>query len=91
MAGNPTYTNKRFIAGAVCPQCKTEDSIFTFDKVDDPVRDKWRACAYCDFEEAFSQTPQSVEEIKTRVNQHRVGEQPLAHEVTVDAVKIIDQ
>ncbi|MDA8962999.1 YheV family putative metal-binding protein [Pseudomonadales bacterium] len=80
--------NKRFIAGAVCPQCKLADKIFTYLNDKD---DQWRACASCDFEESLAEAFVSQqEEIPTRVNQNRIGEQPLAHEVAVEAVKFID-
>lgn len=80
--------NKRFIAGAVCPQCKLADKIFIYLNDAD---DQWRACASCDFEESLAEAIASQqEEIPTRVNQNRLGEQPLAHEVAVEAVKFID-
>mgnify|MGYP001203581627 FL=1 len=80
--------NKRFIAGAVCPQCKQADKIFVYLNDDDK---KWRACISCGFEESLEQaTAPPQEEIATRVNQNRLGEQPLAHEVAVEAVKLID-
>lgn len=83
--------NKRFIAGAVCPQCKQADKIFVYLNDDD---NKWRACVSCNFEESLAQATTSLQEpqkeIPTRVNQNRLGEQPLAHEVAVEAVKLID-
>jgi uncharacterized metal-binding protein (TIGR02443 family) len=80
--------NKRFIAGAVCPQCKLADKIFIYLNDAD---DQWRACASWDFEESLAEAIASQqEEIPTRVNQNRLGEQPLAHEVAVEAVKFID-
>ena len=84
--------NKRFIAGATCPQCKLLDKIFVYLDSDDAGQDiKWRACASCDFSEPFDADAVSPPaEILTRVNQNRVGEQPLAHEVAVEAVKLID-
>ena len=85
--------NKRFIAGAVCPKCKLADKIFTYLKDVDANNkdDQWRACASCDFEESLAASIASQqEEIPTRVNQNRLGEQPLAHEVAVEAVKFID-
>ena len=82
--------NKRFIAGATCPRCQQVDKIFTYE--DD--QDKWRACANCDFVEAFSATSaagaQAPAELPTRVNQNRPGEQPLAHETPYEPVKLID-
>lgn len=80
--------NKRFIAGAVCPQCKQVDKIFVYLSDDDK---KHRACASCGFQDSIDEEMASrQEEIPTRVNQNRLGEQPLAHEVVVEAVKIMD-
>ena len=78
---------KRFIADALCPKCKQRDKIFIYFKADE----KWRACNRCDFNEPFDQSDTGrPEEIATRVNQNRLGEKPLAHEVAVEAVKLID-
>lgn len=79
---------KRFIAGAICPQCGEQDKLFTY--IDSG--DRWRACANCDFREsqAESLSQPAQEELPTRVNRNKVGEQPLAHEVPVEQVKIID-
>ncbi len=82
--------NKRFIAGATCPRCQQVDKIFTYE--DD--QDKWRACANCDFVEAFGASSvaatQTPTELPTRVNQNRSGEQTLAHETPYEPVKLID-
>jgi len=80
--------NKRFIAGAVCPSCKGQDKLFTFEEDDQ----KWRACAVCDFREAFEEFAKSsgLQELPTRVNQNKLGETPLAHETTVEVVKLLD-
>lgn len=79
--------NKRFIAGATCPQCKLQDKIFVYLE----NQKKWRACAACDFQEQFDDLALAQQaEIPTRVNQNRLGEAPLAHEVAVEAVKFID-
>tara|TARA_B100000768_G_C11200432_1_gene341516 strand:+ start:348 stop:602 length:255 start_codon:yes stop_codon:yes gene_type:complete len=78
---------KRFIAGAICPQCRKRDKVFVYYEADE----KWRACSSCDFNEPFDQSDNGQpEEIATRVNQSRLGEQPLAHEVAVEVVKLID-
>ncbi len=79
--------NKRFIAGALCPQCQQRDKIFTYQQ----DSKKWRACASCDFIEPFDDTAfAGSREIPTRVNQNKPGEQPLAHEVAYEPVKLID-
>ena len=78
---------KRFIAGALCPQCQQRDKVYVYFEGDE----KWRACNRCDFNEPFEQNDnQKPEELATRVNQNRLGEKPLAHEVAVEPVKLID-
>ena len=77
--------NKRFIAGATCPKCGAMDKIFTYDD----EGSKWLACVACGFKEAFLEQP-VTEELATRVNQNKLGEKPLAHEVPVESVKLID-
>jgi len=84
--------NKRFIAGAVCPACSALDKIYTYEL----EQRKWRACVNCDFKEPFLQPVQhgvsgaQVEELATRVNQHRLGEMPLSHEVAVEKVNFLE-
>ncbi len=79
--------NKRFIAGASCPACGQQDKIYTYRE--DGAQ--WRACASCDFCERFDEgVAASSAELSTRVNQPRLGEQPLAHEVEVVAVRLVD-
>lgn len=81
---------KRFIAGAICPQCNETDKIFTFIEGVDDTEKKWRACASCEFEQVLTESLDSNEELDTRVNRLRVGEQPLAHEVAVEEIRFID-
>ena len=83
--------NKRFIAGARCPQCTALDKIFTYSE----AGKKWRACAQCSFVESFDEgivgrQRVSPEELPTRVNQQRVGEATLAHETPAEAVVLVD-
>lgn len=80
--------NKRFIAGAVCPNCKAQDKVFTFEE----AGQKWRACVACDFRQAFDEFVKSSElqELPTRVNQNKLGEATLAHETAVEVVKLLD-
>lgn len=80
------YKNKRFIAGATCPKCNALDKVFTFER----DGQSWRACVSCGFEESFASYSDSLEELPTRVNQHRLGEQPLEHETPLEAVRLID-
>ena len=54
---------KRFIAGAICPQCKDQDSLYV-ETVDSR---RYRACVSCDFREEMRFESQS-RELETRVN-----------------------
>ena len=76
--------NKRFIAGATCPQCKAIDKIFTYEE----QGSKWRACVNCHFNENDDMLNKPAEELPTRVNQHRLGEKPLAHEVPTEKINL---
>ena len=80
---------RRFIAGVVCPRCAGMDKIVMYDTEDGQ---RFRECVSCGFKEPFGSahgdtTPQ---EVKTRVNQPRVGEKTLAHDDEVQAVKFVD-
>ncbi|MCY4043640.1 MAG: YheV family putative metal-binding protein [Cellvibrionales bacterium] len=77
---------RRFIAGATCPECHQMDKIVMFD---DESGQRFRECVACGFKEEMNDQPQQ-KEIKTRVNQPKLGEKPLAHEEEVQAVKILD-
>ena len=76
---------RRFIAGAVCPECKQQDKVVMFD---DENHQRWRECVSCGFKELLEDEPAA--EIPTRVNQAKLGEKPLAHETEVEAIKLID-
>ena len=77
-SGNPPR-RRRFIAGAVCPQCGATDKI-----VVDPETET-RSCVACDFEESRPATPGPAE-LATRVNR------PAARriETPAEAVTILD-
>lgn len=79
MSGN---TQRRFIAGAVCPRCSEMDTIFVYreDGIDH------RECVSCDFQEqaTVQDTPR---ELPTRVNRPSPNAEA-ADEVQV--VKILD-
>ena len=78
---------KRYIAGALCPQCQQRDKVFVYFEGDE----KWRACNRCDFNEPYDNADnRKQDELVTRVHQSRLGEKPLALEVAVEAVKLID-
>lgn len=80
---------RRFIAGAVCPACEQMDKVVMYD---DEQGVRWRECVSCGFRDKLVEQPpqETVEELKTRVNQPLPGEKPLAHETPVEVVSIID-
>lgn len=77
---------RRFIAGAVCPRCAALDKIVMYE---DAAGNKVRECVSCGFRDELQQET-SAEEVKTRVNQPRAGEKPLAHEDEVQPVRVLD-
>ncbi len=74
---------RRFIAGAVCPQCGELDKLVLY--VNTP--DQRRECVGCGYQDKLSDTAVSAEP-PTRVNQARPGEAPLAHETEVQVIKL---
>lgn len=76
---------RRFIAGVICPKCEQMDKIQMFD---DDAGVRWRECVSCGFKEELIDQP--ANELPTRVNQNKLGEKPLAHEVEVDVVQLVD-
>ncbi len=56
---------------------------------DDDNHQRYRECVSCGFKELMIDQP-NPDEISTRVNQPRVGEQPLAHEDEVQVVQLVD-
>lgn len=80
------YRQRRFIAGAVCPKCAEQDKTVMYRVSDN---EQVRECVRCGFKESIFDDA-SPEELTTRVNQPRLGEQPLAHEDEVAVVSIID-
>jgi len=77
---------RRFIAGAVCPRCSGMDKIVMYDTEEGQ---RLRECVSCGFKEPFAD-PSAPGEIKTRVNEPRIGEKTLSHETEVQAVKFVD-
>ncbi len=77
---------KRFIAGAVCPRCGELDKLtmYTSD-AGEQVRD----CVRCGYSDRMTDDG-PVDELGTRVNTPRAGEQPLAHEDEVNVVTVLD-
>ena len=76
---------KRFVAGAVCPRCAEMDKLVMFNDAQDR---QVRECVRCGYTDALGD--HGPEELTTRVNQPRVGEQPLPHEDEISVVQIID-
>lgn len=60
-------TIKRFVAGAVCPRCAQMDTIRVYRN---EIRE-YRECVKCDYKDGqnLDGSPDSLEELKTRVNQ----------------------
>ncbi len=53
---------KRFIAGASCPECGEQDSIVSYQQLDDRIRE----CVECGFKQRLSQySPQAYDHEKT--------------------------
>ena len=79
---------RRFIAGAVCPQCEQMDTVQMFDDEDNR---RWRECVQCGFKDEMPADglPKAAEP-QTRVNQAKAGEAVLAHEVEVQKVTLFD-
>lgn len=77
---------KRFIAGAVCPRCSEMDKLVMFRNEND---EQVRECVRCGYSDVMNENGQT-EELSTRVNQPRVGEQPLAHEDEVQIINLMD-
>ena len=81
---------KRFVAGAVCPRCAELDKLRMYT---DESNQQIRECVRCGYQDVMTDSgPQQLgsEEVATRVNQPRVGEQALAHEDEVQVVSIMD-
>ena len=76
---------RRFIAGAVCPRCAEMDKLVMYT---DAENQQVRECVRCGYKDVM--TDNGPQELTTRVNQPRPGEQPLAHEDEVQVVNILD-
>ena len=77
---------RRFIAGAQCPKCEQVDKVVMFDTEDGK---RWRECVSCGFKDELIEqdTPQ---EMTTRVNQNKLGDEKLPHETEVQVVNLLD-
>ncbi len=76
---------KRFIAGAVCPRCAEMDKLVMYNN---EKNQQVRECVRCGYQDVM--TDSGPEEITTRVNQPRPGEETLPHEDEVQVVNILD-
>lgn len=78
---------KRFIAGAVCPQCAEMDKLVMFR---DAEQQSVRECVRCGYRDVMTEQGPQVLEPSTRVNSPRPGEPTLAHEEPVQLLTIRD-
>jgi uncharacterized metal-binding protein (TIGR02443 family) len=74
---------RRFIAGAVCPQCGAMDKLVLY--VGSPQQR--RECVGCGYQDNLKDAPIAAEPA-TRVNRARPGEAPLAHETEVQVLRL---
>jgi len=56
-------SNRRFIAGAVCPKCGALDKLVVYTE----NNEQFRACVACDFEDKMN-LQSTPKELETRVN-----------------------
>jgi uncharacterized metal-binding protein (TIGR02443 family) len=77
---------KRFVAGAVCPRCAQMDTIRVYRN---EIRE-YRECVKCDYKDGqnLDGSPDSVQELATRVNQEKPVNQSGAKVDTVIAQPI---
>ncbi|NRA43022.1 MAG: YheV family putative metal-binding protein [Pseudomonadales bacterium] len=78
---------RRFIAGAQCPKCEQVDKIVMYDHEDGF---RYRECVACGFKDQLDAHDNTPQELGTRVNQNRLGEQKLPHETEVQVVNLLD-
>lgn len=81
---------KRFIAGAVCPRCAQMDKLVMYNNGDNQQVRECVSCGYSDIMTDEGPQAMNADELVTRVNQPRPGEETLAHEDEVQVVSIID-
>ena len=75
---------RRFIAGAVCPQCAELDRLVLYVGSSDNRRE----CISCGYRDALPGGVQATHEPPTRVNQPRPGETALPHEDEIAILKL---
>ncbi len=61
---------KRFVAGAICPRCESQDTVVVFS-----LEGKdYRECVSCDFKDELN-FPEHPSELKTRVSEgEKIGD-----------------
>ena len=82
-------TIKRFIAGAVCPSCGVQDTVRTFVKAGQDIRE----CVDCGFSDEMQLEPALVGEIPTTRISHEEGERThdnATEDQSVQVVRILD-
>lgn len=75
---------RRFIAGAVCPACGVMDKLVLLVG----SKDNERECIGCGYRDSLADAP--ADELETRVNQPRLGEDALPHEDDVQPLELLD-
>lgn len=77
---------RRFIAGAQCPKCEQVDKVVMFDTEDGK---RWRECVSCGFKDEMIEQSEP-QEVQTRVNQNKLGDEKLPHETPVQVLNLFD-
>lgn len=77
-------TQKRFIAGAICPRCAEMDRIRSWEQ--NGIR--YRECVSCDFFEQLPIEEETPPELETRIGQSR--EEPTSQSDDLQTVRILD-
>ena len=77
---------RRFIAGAQCPKCEQIDKVVMFDTEDGK---RWRECVSCGFKDEMIEQSEP-QEVQTRVNQNKLGDEKLPHETPVQVLNLFD-
>ncbi len=75
---------RRFIAGAVCPQCGEIDRLV----METGSGGRERECVHCGYRDELPAESRPAHETPTRVNQPRPGEPALGHETEVQVLRL---
>lgn len=76
-------TMKRFVAGAVCPQCQEMDKLVIHVGSDPQIRE----CIACGYSDSLDDNG-NIRELSTRVNGPREGEGSLEKDSDVQILKL---